>query len=61
MVAARQACFQDGENECNISTALVEYDADNAHFVDACGYFLQQLSKVHRPAHQLEYRQKPIP
>jgi hypothetical protein len=52
MVAARQACFQDGENECNNSTALVEYEADDAPFVDACGYFLQQLSKA-----QLEYRQ----
>jgi hypothetical protein len=45
--------FQDGKNEGNISTALVEYDADDAHFVDACGYVLQQVSKVHRPA-QLE-------
>ena len=34
MVAARQACFQDGENERNISTALVEYDADDIYAIN---------------------------
>jgi hypothetical protein len=42
------ARFQDGENERNISMALLEYDADDAHnhFVDhTCGKFQESTDQ----------------